>query len=65
MWLFGVASFFLSGFWTPLFLFVFFVTVGGQPFGFRRPSWFLNLPITAVFAQLPQHLRIYSIYLQQ
>lgn len=20
--------------------------MGGQPFGFRRPSWFLNLPIT-------------------
>jgi hypothetical protein len=28
------------------FLFFFFVTVGGQPFGFRRPSCFLNLPIT-------------------
>jgi hypothetical protein len=28
------------------FFFIFFVTLGGQPFSFRRPSWFLNLPIT-------------------
>jgi len=28
------------------FLFFFSVTLGGQPFGFRRPSWFLNLAIT-------------------
>ena len=34
---------FFSGFWSPLFLFVFFVTLGGHPVGFRRPSWFLKL----------------------
>jgi len=31
---------------TSTFLFFFFVTVGGQPFGFRRRACFLNLPIT-------------------
>jgi len=30
-------------------LYYFFVTLGGQPIGFRRSSWFLNLPITALY----------------
>jgi len=40
VWLFGVAPFFkvVAGLH---FLFFFFVTLGGQPFGFRRPSWFV------------------------
>ena len=25
------------------------VTLGGQPFGFRRPYWFLNLPTTFLY----------------
>ena len=37
--------FFRVGSGLHFFLFL-FVTAGGQPFGFRRPSWFLNLPIT-------------------
>jgi len=44
---FRISPRFFSGFWSPLRkLNNFFVTLGGQPAGFRRPSWFLNLHIT-------------------
>jgi len=41
------------------FLLFFFVTLGGQPFGFRRPSFVLNLPITRLYTL--HYIAIYPI----